>query len=112
MSHKKNVPAKVVRTWLIENAPEANVGARGRLRPEQVAVFHKNNKGLRYVPESDAEKRTITVPVRKVDRLGRASTRQVTVTTEEARKILGQEGRKGRFNRALLSEALSNLQDA
>lgn len=112
---RKNVPSSEVRQWGRDNlnlVPEAGrkcLGetARGRLHPDLIAAFRKANKGKTYTTGSEAEQPTVTVPVVGVDRLGRKTTRKVTLTTAEARKVLGQEGRKGRFNKTLLSEALS-----
>jgi hypothetical protein len=105
---RKNVPASAVREWFAEAQPEGvpTPGSRGRLHPDTIAAFHKANKGKRYETASEAEKPTVTVPVKELDRIGRATTKQVTVTTAEARALLGQSGRKGRFDKGLLSLAL------
>lgn len=106
MSKAKNVSTSEVREWLSANG--ITVGKRGRLTSEQVAAFHKGNKGKRYEAGSDADKPTITVPVKVTDRIGRATTKKVTLTTAEARKVLGQPtSRRGRFNKSALAEALS-----
>lgn len=106
MAAKKNVSASVVREWAKAN--DLKVGARGRLNPDAVKAFHKANKGKVYVAASDAEKRTVTVKVQKVDSKGRKSMRPVTITTAEARKVLGHEpGKRGRISLEALSEALS-----
>ena len=116
---RKNVPASEVRAWLNSDAGQdaikaahaadntfpVKVGLRGRPNPAHVDLFHKGNRGKRY-ESGVAEKPTITVPVKVLDKIGRSTTRKVTITTAEARDLLGQAGRKGRFNRALLSEAL------
>jgi hypothetical protein len=115
MSSRKNVSANEVRAWgraNLDKVPEAGrkcLGetARGRLHPDLIAAYRKHNKNRTYETGSQAELPTVTVPVVGVDKNGRKTTRQVTVTTVEGRKILGQTGRKGRFNLSLLSEALS-----
>lgn len=112
---RKNVPSSEVRAWGRDNlsaVPEAGrkcLGetARGRLHPDLIAAFRKANKGKTYETGSVAEKPTVTVPVVGVDKNGRKTTRKVTLPTDEARAVLGQTGRKGRFNLSLLSEALS-----
>lgn len=102
---RKNVSASTVRNWAKDNGVE--VGTRGRIHPNVISAFHKANKNMRYEVASDAEKRTVTVPVKVLDSLGRVQTKRVTVTTSEARDLLGHEkGRRGRFNRADLSLAL------
>lgn len=116
MAQRKNVSATVVRNWLLSDEGQAalaaasvttQVGKRGRHKPEQVAVFHKANPRMRYETASEAEKPTITVPVVMLDSIGRKTTKQVTVTTEYARTLLGHEaGRRGRFDKSLLSLAL------
>lgn len=101
----KSVSAAVVRAWANEN--NVTIGARGVLNPEAVKAFHKANKGKRYAPASDAEKRTVTVPVKVLDSVGRASTRPVTVTTAHARDLLGHpKGKRGRIAKDMLSLAL------
>lgn len=116
MSKTKNVPASAVRAWFAETKPEGVTapGSRGRLAPDTIKAFHKANKGKRYEPRV-AEGATITVPVKMLDSLGRATTRKVTLPTTEARALLGHEkGRRGKFNRSDLSLALEarSLQDA
>lgn len=120
MSNRKNVPASEVREWLTSEAGAkaiaaavakddtipTKVGTRGRPHPAHVALFHKANPRKRYEVGGEAEKPTITVPVAMLDSIGRKTTRQVTVTTAEARDLLGQAGRKGRFARGDLSLAL------
>lgn len=117
---RKNVSAATVRAWLNSEAGQAAiaaahaadetvptvVGTRGRPNPAHVALFRKANKGQTYEVASEAEKRTVTVPVAMLDKVGRKTTRNVTVTTDEARDLLGQSGRRGRFDRGLLSLAL------
>lgn len=106
MATRKNVPASVVRTWAAEQGIE--VGSRGRLHPDVVKAFHKANKSKRYEPKV-AEAPTVTVKVKTKDKNGRNRSKDVTVTTAEARKILGHEkGKRGRFSKAALAEALSN----
>lgn len=116
MASRKNVPGATVRAWLNSDEGQSalkaagvatKVGSRGRHNPAQVEVFHKSNRNLRYETASEAEKRTVTVPVKVLDKAGRASTRPQTVTTEHARTLLGHpEGKRGRFNKADLSLAL------
>lgn len=108
MSSRKNVPASAVREWFATAQPSdvPAPGSRGRLHPATIAAFHKANKRFRYETASEAEKPTITVPV-KVLVNGRGTTRKVTVTTEQARDILGHEaGKRGRFNKGDLALAL------
>jgi len=109
MATRKNVPASAVRAWFATAQPEGvkAPGSRGRLHPETVAAFHKANKSMRYEAASEAQKPTITVGVKSLDKSGRATTKKVTVTTEAARDLLGHEkGKRGRFNKADLALAL------
>ena len=116
MSSRKPASGSQVRTWLRSDEGQAalkaasvttTVGERGRHKPEQVQVFHKSNPRLRYTAASEAEKPTVTVPVKVLDSSGRGTTRQVTVTTEHARSLLGHpQGKRGRFNKGDLSLAL------
>jgi hypothetical protein len=115
MATRKNVPASAVREWAATDEGTAALnevsakfpGSRGRLDPTTLAVFHKANPRLRYETASEAEKPTITVPVVRLDSRGRKTTKAVTVTTEYARALLGHEkGRRGRFDKNVLSIAL------
>jgi hypothetical protein len=113
MASRKNVPASTVRAWFTEAQPEGvpAPGSRGRLHPDTIAAFMKANPRLTYVTASDAEKPTITVPVTGLDKAGRKTTRQVTLTTEAARSALGHpSGKRGRFNKADLSDVLSQVE--
>lgn len=119
MATRKNVPASAVRDFArtpegaaaLEAAGAKFPGSRGRLDPTTLDVFHKANPRLRYETASEAEKPTITVPVTTLDKVGRKTTRQVTLTTEAARAALGHpEGRRGRFNRDLLAGVLSAVE--
>lgn len=115
MATRKNVPASEVRNWFAANTPEGvpAPGSRGRLHPDTIAAFHKANPRLRYETASEAEKPTITVPVTGLDKVGRKTTRQVTLTTEAARAALGHPaGKRGRFNKADLSDVLSQAEAA
>lgn len=116
MAARKNVSASVVREWAKTEAgskalTEAGAkfpGSRGRLDPSTLGVFHKVNKGLRYETASEAEKPTITVKVPTQNARGAHITKTMTVTTEYARTLLGHDkGKRGRFNRAALVEALA-----
>lgn len=116
MASRKNVPAATVREWAttaegtaaLTKAGAKFPGSRGRLDPTTLTVFHKVNPRLRYETASEAEKPTITVPVVGLDKAGRKVTRKVTLTTEAARAALGHyKGKRGRFNLADLSLALS-----
>jgi hypothetical protein len=116
MASRKNVPAARVREWAatpegskaLTEAGAKFPGKRGRLDPSTLTVFHKENKGLRYETASEAEKPTITVKVPAKDSRGRTITKSMTVTTEYARSVLGHPaGRRGRFDRAALAEALA-----
>ena len=118
MAARKNVSASTVRNWFAGLAPEAREGvptpgSRGRLHPNTVAAFHKANPRMRYETASEAEKPTITVPVTGLDKAGRKTTRQVTLTTEAARSALGHlPGKRGRFNKGDLSDVLSQAEAA
>ena len=116
MASRRNVPAASVREWASTESGTAALteagakfpGSRGRLDPTTLAVFHKANPRLRYETASEAEKPTITVPVTALDKNGRKYTKKVTLTTEAARAALGHpKGKRGRFNLADLSLALS-----
>lgn len=115
MATRKNVPASTVRDWA--RTPEGSKalteagakfpGERGRLDPSTIAVFHKDNPSKRYETASEAEKRTVTVKVKALDKNGRATTKPITMTTEKARALLGHPaGRKGRFDMAVLALAV------
>lgn len=120
MASRKNVSASMVRDWLnsdegqdaLRNADvDTTVGSRGRHKPEQLAVFHKANPRLRYETASEAEQPTITVPVTTLDKAGRKRTEQRTLTTAEARAVLGHpSGKRGRFAKDDLSLALSAVE--
>lgn len=113
MAARKNVPAAQVRAWFAEAQPEGvpTPGSRGRLHPDTIEAFHKANPRLKYETASEAEKRTVTVPVTKIDKAGRKRTAQVTMTTDEARAVLGHEkGKRGRFAKGDLSLALSAVE--
>jgi hypothetical protein len=118
MASRKNVPAATVRSWAA--TPEGTAalteagakfpGTRGRLDPTTLTVFHKANPRLRYETASEAEKPTITVAVKALDKRGRQYTKKVTITTEAARAALGHpKGKRGRFNMADLALALSEV---
>lgn len=112
MSSKKNVPASAVRSWFAETSPTGvpTPGSRGRLHPDTIAAFHKANPRMKYETASEAEKPTIAVPVKTLDSLGRVQTKTVTVTTKEARNLLGHaDGKRGRFNKGDLSLALEAI---
>lgn len=116
MAGKRNVSASEVRDWLRSEDGQAaladagvstEVGSRGKHNPAHLAVFHKANKGKVYEPKV-AEAATVTVPVVRLDKAGRKITRDETVTTAEARDLLGRpRNQKGRLPRADLSLALS-----
>lgn len=113
---RKNVSAGEVREWLRSDAGQAaltnagvktEVGSRGKHNPEQVEVFHKANKGKVYEAKV-AEAPTVTVPVVTIDKAGRKRTIEQTITTAEARDLLGRpRDQRGRLPRADLSLALS-----
>lgn len=107
---RKNVPASAVREWFagLDPKPEGipTPGSRGRLHPDTIAAFHKANKGKVYETGSEAEKPSVSFKATVLDKAGRKTTREVTITTEAARALLGHEaGRKGRFNMADLTAA-------
>lgn len=113
MASRKNVPASAVRAWFAEAKPEGvpAPGSRGRLHPDTIKAYNKANKGKVYETASKAELPTVTVPVVSLDKAGRKTTRQVTVTTREARELLGQvdangKATRGKFNKGTLSLAL------
>lgn len=113
---RKNIAASVVRNWLTSDAGQAalksadvttKVGTRGKHNPAQVAVFHKNNKGLRYEP-AVAEAATVEVRYPSKDKAGRNITRKRVLTNAEARKMLGQPtSTKGKIPLKRLAEALA-----
>jgi len=111
---RKDVSADFVRTWAATEAgtkalTEAGAkfpGKRGRLHPTTVAVFHKSNRGKRYVTGNPAPERTVTVQVPALTPSGRATTRKVTVTMAEARDLTGSTGKRGRIREADLILAL------
>lgn len=116
MAGKRNVSASEVRDWLrsdkgqdalAEAGVPTTVGSRGKHNPEHIALFHKHNRGKVYEPKV-AEAPTVTVPVVMLDKAGRKRTKDMTVTTAEARDLLGRpRNQKGRLPKGLLSEALS-----
>lgn len=117
MSARKNVPAAAVRAWFsgLATAPEGipAPGSRGRLHPDTIAAFHKANKGLRY-ETGVAEAPTVEVPgVVNIDSAGRKTSKTVTITTREARELLGdktdagKDSKRGRFSKTTLALALS-----
>ena len=119
MASKKNVTASEVRAWARENLSSIPVAGhasvmgkdgtgervRGRLNPVVVAAFNKANKSKTYA-EKVAESRTVEFTVPAQDKRGRNISRKVTITTDEARTLLGHEkGKKGRFSKSALAEA-------
>lgn len=101
----KQVPAATVREWARSNG--MTVGTRGRLDPDVVKAFSKANKGKKYTPKV-AEGATITVRVPFTDAKGRSNSKPVTLSTAEARALLGHpKGRRGRFDRNALITALA-----
>lgn len=123
---RKNVSAAEVRAWAVENLssiPEEGhksvLGAagdgskvRGRLHPEVIKAFHKANKGKVYETASDAEKPTVTVRITGKDKNGRNRPVTETLLTSEARALLGETGKKGRFNMTALTAAVQARYDA
>lgn len=116
---KKNVSAAVVREFLNSAEGQAalakagaptKVGQRGKFHADQIAVFNKANKGKVYETGSDAEKPTVTVPVTSLNKAGIKTTKNVTLTTEQAREVLGEKGKRGRFNKSNLSDVLSQIE--
>lgn len=113
---RKNVSASIVRDWLLSEAGQTalkaadvttTVGTRGRHKPEQVAVFHKANKRLRYEPKV-AEAATVEVRYPSKDKAGRNISRKKVLTTAEARRILGQPtSTRGKIPLKALAEALA-----
>lgn len=126
MATRKNVPAKTVRAWAKDNLSSIpKVGhasvmgkdgtgerVRGRLHPEVIAAFKKANKSMTYETASDAERPTVTVTIKATDSAGRPRSKKVTLLTTEARALLGQTGKKGRFNMAALTEAVQEQHDS
>lgn len=118
---RKNVSASTVRAYLLSDEGQAalkaadvttEVGSRGRHNPAQVAVFHKQNRGMRYEQATEAEKPQVEVPgVVLIDKAGRKTTKSVTITTEYARTLLGHDkGRVGRLPLGTLALALSAVE--
>lgn len=111
MATRKNVSASQVRSWFSETNPEGvpTPGSRGRLHPDTIAAFHKANPRMRYETASEAEKPTVEVKgVESIDKAGRKTSKTVTLTTEQAREVLGHEaGKRGRFAKGDLALALS-----
>ncbi len=126
MATRKNVSAATVRAWAKDNLasiPEVGHASvmgkdgtgervRGRLHPEVIAAFKKANKSMTYETASDAERPTVTVTIKGTDSKGRARSIKRTLLTTEARALLGQTGKKGRFNMAALTEAVQAAHDA
>ena len=116
MAARKHVTAAQVREWLLSDEGQAalasegvtqEVGKRGKHNPKQLAVFHSENKRLVYEPKV-AEAKTVTVPVVTLDKAGRKRTVERTLTTAEARTILGRPlDQRGRLPMGDLSLALS-----
>lgn len=118
MASRKNVPAASVRSWFAglgeaEQASMPRPGSRGRLHPDTIAAFHKANPRMRYETGA-AEAPTIEVPgVVSLDKAGRKVTKTVTLTTSEARALLGhtqgagKDSKRGRFAKGDLALALS-----
>jgi len=117
MATRKNVPASAVRDFARTDAGAAAIkaagakfpGSRGRIDPSTLTVFHKENPRLRYETASEAEKPTVEVSgVVSLDKAGRKTSRTVTLTTEQARSVLGHPaGKRGRFAKSDLALALS-----
>lgn len=105
MSSKRNVPASAVREWFatLGQTDLPAPGKRGRVHAETAKAFNKAHKSVVYV--QGAVKPTVTIAVPGTDKRGRNITRKVTITTAEARALLGQSGVRGRFNKATLTEA-------
>jgi len=106
MAARKNVPAAVVRDWArsesgtkaLADAGAPQVGSRGRIHADTLAVFHKENPRKRYEQASEAEKPSVTFKATVLDKAGRKTTREVTITTEQARALLGHPaGKVGRL---------------
>lgn len=106
----KAASAAQVRTWLADNG---GAGARGRLKAADYERFNKahSKKGIRYTPESEAEKRhTVIEGVVGIDKAGRKVTKSVTVTCESVRTMLGIPlDQRGRLPKAQAAEHLSAL---
>lgn len=111
---RKNASAAEVRTWARQNIDlipeEARAGlgenARGRIHPAIKKAFEKANPRKVYGEKTDAEKPKVTFKAVVLDSAGRKTTREVALTTAEARALLGHEsGRKGRFNKSDLTAA-------
>lgn len=99
----KEVSASTVRASL------SLTGKRGRISKADAERFNKANKGkMHYTPQGEAEKATVVVPgVVMLDKAGRKVTKSVTITTEQARTILGDpSGKRGRLPKSTLALAL------
>lgn len=113
---KKIVSASIVRAWANENMaliPAAGLPSitgsngkapRGRLHPEVIAVFNKNNKSAKYGEGAPKESTLIKVQVMATADSGRKYPRLVTLTAEEVRELTGHASR-GRIPTAVKHEA-------
>src|SRR5688572_7527006 len=112
MSSKSYSPAQV-RAWGRENLdslPEsahASVAQdrRGRLNPDVVTAFRKAHKGS-VIAKPVAK---VQVKVKVLDKLGRATTKPITITHSEARTLLGQVDADGKMQRGRLDKGLLAL---
>lgn len=119
MSARKNVPTSTIRTWAKSTEGAAALtaasapfpGSRGRVHPDTVKVFEKENPKFKYA-EKVAEAPTMVIPVTTLDKTGRKTTVKRTLTNAQARAALGQvdaNGKmtRGRYNVAVLTDVLN-----
>lgn len=103
----KNATTGQVRSWLADNG---GAGKRGRIKSDDAKRFNSAHKGkFVFTPESDADKRHITVPgVVGLDKAGRKVTKSVTLLASEARTLLDVPlSQKGRISYANVADVLS-----
>lgn len=112
MAARTSVTASVVRTWATANPVKDDsgeviaLGQRGRIPAPVIAAFHKANPRQRYIVAGEAQVPTVSFTIPATDSIGRNRTKRVTITTAEARAVMGHEpGRKGRFDLDALATA-------
>jgi hypothetical protein len=116
MAKRRLVPASTIRDWAFGRgdfegkggsaalaAADAPLpGSRGRLHPDTVKVFKRENKSLDYA-EKVSEGLRVEVPVPARDKAGRNITRKVSLPADEFRDLastLGVAKDTGRISQA------------
>ena len=110
MAKRRLVPASTVREWAastegtkaLTTADAPFPGSRGRLHPDTVKVFKRENKSLDYA-EKVSEGLRVEVPVPARDKRGRNITRKVSLPADEFRDLastLGVAKGTGRISQA------------